>query len=283
VGSLTTDGYEDRGDIQFNSEDFQTQLVPAWVLQMLDGSQLHVGTRIAGLIGHEGQNICGLDSQKYTYSDCYLFGKLAERRPVPDGQTRLAHSRFKARPHDPLNPPEYLWTDMSVYQTKPSAGWVFSTGSSDWSYGFDVYSDNYGISSDYNRIHPAISQMTRYVLQQFGDPRTVTPLSSEAYTVTVSRNQDGTYHLSWTNPPGRPPSDRVIVYDVMSNDDNPTTYGDPPCLASLGSCDRALRAGVTVTADYVTLDLTWYDNWIPQVEQVRTIWRAAKSAQFTVQ
>src|SRR5262249_46594098 len=154
---------------------------------------------------------------------------------------------------------------------KTSGAWVFSTGSPDWSYALDVYSDNYQVAPTYNRIHPAIPQMTRYVLKQFGAPQTVNPLTSEAYTVTVSRNPNATYHLSWTNPPGRPSTDFVQVYDINSNDDNPVTYGIP-CAASQGSCDVTLQtAGVTATADYVTLDLSWYSNW---QENLRTIWRA---------
>src|SRR5262249_32474837 len=146
VGSITTDGNEDRGDIQFDFNDLQKWPVPQWVLDMLQGSQLHDGTRIAGIIGHEGQTICGLDTQRY--SDCYLYQQLRPRRPTPDNQTRLAHSQFKARRHDSPSP-EYLFSDMSVYQSKTKGAWVFSTGSSDWSLALDVYTSNYQVSPDY--------------------------------------------------------------------------------------------------------------------------------------
>jgi hypothetical protein len=58
VGSITTDGYEDRGDLQFNAEDFVVnQQMPDWVPQMLQDSGLHAGSRIPGIIGHESQTV----------------------------------------------------------------------------------------------------------------------------------------------------------------------------------------------------------------------------------
>jgi len=272
VGSLTTDGRYDRGDMVFNAAD-----VNHWVLS---GSKLVDGSRIPGIIGYEAQTVCGTDQQ--AYPDC---DPAQTHRPVPQNQTILAHSQFKARPQ--TFAPQYLYADMSVYQAN-SLAWVFSSGSPDWSLGLDIYTTDFPGGSFF-RVHPAIGQMTRNILAQFGNLPFPPALASSAYTVTVSRPNPPQYHLSWTNLAGRPAGDRIHVYDVMSNDDSPIEYAscdvDPRFTA--GSCDRTLPAGVTATADYVTLDISWGSNYCHPVQEVceqdqlRTIWRAAKSPQFT--
>lgn len=280
VGSISTDGLYDRGDFVFNTGDTNH-----WIVS---GSGLVNGSRLPGIIGYEAQTVCGTDLVKFP--DCYIT---QQRRAVPPFQTVLAHSRFKARPHDDLNPPEYLWADMSVYQTNNA--WVFSSGSPDWNFGLDVYNDNF-VRTFFFRVHPAIGHMTQNILAQLGNLPFPNALGGPAYTLTVAELANPRrYLLSWTNPDRHLGviTDFATLHDVSQNDDVVVDYGHCPVdpQSTFGSCEVSPPpSGHTYAAEYVTLDFTWDSNYThtvvqgqpPVPDRLRTIWRAVKSTPFTI-
>jgi hypothetical protein len=90
------------------------------------GSGLRNGDRLTGLLGYE------TDAS---------FGN------APAGTQVLAHS-----------PDPWGFSDMTVYRW-PSGAWVFATGSMQFTWGLDAYSQN--------RVNPAAQQITRNVLSRF--------------------------------------------------------------------------------------------------------------------
>jgi len=245
VGSITTDGWFDRGDFVFTAPD-----LGSWVLQ---GAGLQDGSRLPGMIGYEAQTV-------------------RNDRASPPGQTILADSQFRAGPKN-------LFADMSLYQAKGNA-WVFSTGSTDWSLGLDIYATDF-LSTPYLRLHPAIVHITRKVLAQFGDPRPVADIGT-AYSVSIQSIKGGTVSVLYTTIVGRPSTDFVVLHDVTQDDQVLIDYG-PKCFippnSTQGMCSFPTPPAGTYTADYVTLDKRW--QWSQDL-LIRTIWRGAKSAQFTI-
>jgi hypothetical protein len=269
VGSITTDGSINRGDIVFTVDDFAGSA--SWVVQ---GAMLSPGDRLPGMIGYEAQNI--------------------KARPTPPNQTKLAHSRFKSRPQQWATPetPEYLWADMSLYRAT-SGAWVFSSGGPDWSLGFDIFSTDFPETA-FHRVHPAIGQITRNILARFGNNASPPPLTTRAYSVSVLGTcftPGQLFTVQVTAPAGRPNCqlpwcDAISIYNVLQNDDAPPdsrTYILRPAVTV-----QAPQLPGTYTADYVTLDRTWDSLYTHQEggqqvpDQLRTIWRGAKSSTFCV-
>ena len=276
VGLITIDGMFDRGDFVFSSQDFTSDA--GWMFQ---DTGLTWRSRLPGMIGGEAMNFDA-------------------GRPAPSSQTLFGQSQFKARPHQ--FDPEYQRADMSLYQPDNGA-LVVSLGAADWSFGLDIYTPDFQ-STIYLRDHPAIPQMTRNILEGIGGLAHVSRQQpGPGYAVALppgatcfAPNQVFTVQL--TAPAGRgsqqctlwPWCDAISVYNVLQNDDD-----DPASkiyiLGNTAIAVNAPSAPGTYTADYVTVDRTFPSDWThpdpqnPQQQvpdQLRTIWRAAKSPRFCV-
>ena len=265
VGSITTDGATDRGDVVFSANDFtSSELAP-----IFRDTALNATSRLAGMIGYEAQTV------------------KADKFPVPKSQTVFGHSVFRSRPIG-LNPMS-LPTDMSLYRGDNGAK-VVSTGSPDWSLGLDIYTENFP-SSVYLRDHPAIPQMTRNILEQAGGLPHVPPQPQigPGYTVSISSTQDpNIFQVSWSAPAGRsaqtcsdkPWCDFVVLHDTSESDDvgvlvdyfkHYTSEHLNPFLVDAST----LPAKHTYQAEYITVDRVWASDYR---DNLRTIWRAAKSS-----
>lgn len=278
VGSITTDGLYDRGDVVFAGKDFSSPDA-GWIFQ---DTGLTTTSRLPGMIGYEAQS----------FDAGY---------PAPPSQTVFGSSQFKARPHQWATPstPEYRSTDRSLYQTDKGA-LVVSLGSPDWSLGLDIYTGDFK-STIYLRDHPAIPQMTRNILEGVGGLSHVPPQQTigPGYDVTLtSTSQPNIFHVSWVAPAGRndqgcidpriPWCDFVALHDVSQNDDDLVDHFKQYTVgATSGSFDvdvSTLPQG-TYAAEYVTVDRTWASDQqhpLPdggsEPDQLRTIWRAARSS-----
>ena len=88
--------------------------------------------------------------------------------------------------------------------------------------------------------------------------------------------------MLYTTIVGRPSTDFVVLHDVTQDDQVLIDYG-PKCFippnSTQGMCSFPTPPAGTYTADYVTLDKRW--QWSQDL-LIRTIWRGAKSAQFTI-
>jgi len=266
VGSITTDGSFDRGDFQVTQDDVNAT---DWLFVNagLDG-----GGRLPGMIGYEAQTV-GIDPNHPEYQ--------------PPNQKVLANSQFKSHytASQIINPP-YPYADMSLYPSTTGA-LVLSTGSIDWSLGLDIYTTDFP-STNYLRVHPAIAQITRNVLHKFGDLRDPGKLSAPAYAVSIVSSQGGQVCVQYTRPAGRPQGlfpDFIALHQVNVDDDLVVSYRSQSCnnlTADAGSCCiSGFQAGLTYTADYVTLDKHWQTSFDQQGTLMRTLWRAAKSLQVT--
>lgn len=104
----------------------------SWIFQ---GTGLHNGDRLSGLLGLEADR---------------LFGN------APPGTHRIAHSGYDA--NDRAN-----YGDMTVYEW-PSGSTVVATGSMQWNWGLD---ESYVLGGR-KFVSPAVQIATRNILRRFG-------------------------------------------------------------------------------------------------------------------
>jgi len=264
VGSITTDGIFDRGDFVVTPGDVRN------ANGLFANAGLDNGGRLPGMIGYEAQSVFS-NYPKWT------------------NEFTLAESVFKSHySASPIIPLDYPKAAMSLYSSAAGA-LVFSSGSTDWSFGLDIFSTdpNDFPSTPYFRVHPAIGQITRNVLHQFGDGRDPGSLGTEpAYSVSITSSSQTQVCVRYTRPANRPQStpqsDFIALHQVQTDDDQLVSYRTPDCnvLGRGDCCISGFKLGPTYTADYVTLDKFWHRSR-NEPNDMRTIWRAAQRLPVT--